>query len=506
MPTVNDILSASGRPVKSVAWNYAGYLYQIGVSLGVTSYIVRRVSVAEYGLILFVMSLSGTLYLLDIGISNVLVQAYVDALASSDRSRPIVLLSTVFDALAALGGVGLLILIALGLCLPGPFNIPAPYLREGSIIFVIAALIVQVSFPSMALEHLFQATQRFDRINQVQLICSTIQAGVSILALCAGYGIIALALTQLIAATLRLLFSVVILPRTIPGVRLDLRNFSWDLLKPLLKMSRWAFLNNISTYLFDLFVWMILGSAGSMQEAAMFGLASKVPKQLWNVVDKGAGVALPILSADHAENNLYSLQKTYLRMQQLIFGGIIPFVVLGSIFARPLIQLWAGTHYLGAAIVMQWLLLAALSHAITYSSDLLLYACADVKQAAIIATWSAALSIACALALVSRFGAAGIAAGIALSQLLVNSTSFAVAACRLAQIPLLRLLRALFDGLGLPLLALSAEIVIVRSFFSWLPPAGTLLCAIVSGMVYFAIWGKLTAYPINRRQPGTAAQ
>ena len=54
---------------RSIAWNYVGYLYNIAISFGVTAYIVRHIAVAEYGLFLFVLSLSATLYLMDIGIS-----------------------------------------------------------------------------------------------------------------------------------------------------------------------------------------------------------------------------------------------------------------------------------------------------------------------------------------------------------------------------------------------------------------------------------------------------
>ena len=132
--------------------------------------------------------------------------------------------------------------------------------------------------------------------------------------------------------------------------------------------------------MFDRFVWIILGSLGSMKEAAMFGLASKAPKQLWNLVDKGANVALPILSRSFTENDQVALQQTYLRTQKLVFGAILPFIVLGCFFARPLIEFWAGSQYAGAALVMQWLLIAAFSHAISYSSDQLLYAGGEVKR------------------------------------------------------------------------------------------------------------------------------
>src|ERR1700689_1482852 len=132
--------AAKGSAARSVAWSYAGYIFQIAVNLGTTAYVVRRVSVAEYGLLLFVLSLSAALYLLDMGISGVLVQSYVTVLAGQEKGRLSELISTAFWGLAMLGFVGVLIFSAIAALLPGPFNIPQQYVHEAATIFVVAAL------------------------------------------------------------------------------------------------------------------------------------------------------------------------------------------------------------------------------------------------------------------------------------------------------------------------------------------------------------------------------
>src|SRR6185312_16793598 len=78
--------TSAAHAAASVAWNYAGYACQIAFNLGLTWYIVRKISVVEYGLFLFIMSLSSTLYMLDMGISSVLVQALVEAFAAARKN------------------------------------------------------------------------------------------------------------------------------------------------------------------------------------------------------------------------------------------------------------------------------------------------------------------------------------------------------------------------------------------------------------------------------------
>ena len=494
------------RTAHNIAWNYAGYAYQIAINLGLTWYIVRKVSVVEYGLFLFVMALSATLYLLDMGFSSVLVQAFVEASTAAGKGRVNDLLSTTFLTLTALGALGVLIFCGIGISLPGPFKIPPAYLHEAFLIFIIAAFIILVGFPAIAVEQVYQSSHRFDRTNQIQLFSATFLIGLSVLVLATGHGIVALALVQFLVALLRLTVLIAALPATLPGIRLSLTRFDSHLLKPLIHLSKWAFLSNLSAYLFDMLVWLILGSLGSMREAALFGLAGKPTKQLWNLVDRGANVTLPLLSKSSAENDTIQLRQTFLRTQKLVFGAVLPFIVLGCVFARPFILVWAGSKYEGAAMVMQWLLLAALSQALTYPSDLLLYACGRVKEAAKISVISSAISILAALLLVSRYGAVGLAAGMAVTQLIFNCGWFTWAACRVSGTSPSALLRALFAGLAWPLAALAAEILISRAIWTYLSSLWLVIVAAVAGLIYLALWGLYTALPLYRGCTEVAAR
>jgi O-antigen/teichoic acid export membrane protein len=373
-------------------------------------------------------------------------------------------------------------------------------LHSASLIFLLTALYIQLALPAIALDQVYQAGGSFDRLNQIKLVCTTLQLLLTIAVLTAGYRIVGLASVLTITTALQLIFLFVALPSSVPSARFSLTRLRWSIVRRLVLLSRWAFLNNISAYILELFGWTILGSLGSMRDAALFGLASKLPKQLWNLVDKGASVALPSLSGHFLNNDLQSLQTGYLRSQKLVIGAVLPFIALGCFFAGPVIQVWAGTEYAQAAVVMKWLLLAALSHAILYSSDLLLYACGRVREAAWISAAGGTIGLFGSFLLVPRFGAAGMASSIAISQLLVCCTWFTVEGCRVSGVSLNALLRGVGNGLGWPTLAMSAGVVLAMSLHTVLSPLWLVICAIVSGILYLAIWGRRTALPIVRNQ------
>jgi O-antigen/teichoic acid export membrane protein len=474
------------------------------VNLGTTAYVVRRVSVPEYGLLLFVLSLSAGLYLLDMGISGVLVQSYVSVLAVEDKDRLNELMSTAFWALAMLGFVGVLIFSAIAAILPGPFNIPRPYVHEAAIIFVIAALVIQVSLPRTALEQVYQASNRYDRINQIQLLTTALQFALTVVVLLAGYRIVALAVVQLAVSLLSLLLLSLALPASVPQASLNLTRFKWALLKPVMNLSKWAFLDNLGFCLFNVLTWTILGSLSSMREVAMFGLAARLPTQLRNAVEKGAHVTLPLMSERAANNDLEALQGIFFRTQKLVFGAILPFIVLGCVFARPLIQVWAGGEYVRAAIVMQFLLLATLGDAILCSSGTLLYATGQVKKAAWMSLLLNAAGICGVLLTVSRYGAAGVALTIAITQVFLGGGWFTVAACKVCRGSPMALVREALREAAWPAVLLMLAIAIVLCFWKALSPLWLVLAAAASGCIYLALWGARTAPGLFRDRTETA--
>lgn len=504
MPSSTEPTTPS-RLRQSLVWNYIGYLFQIAINFGLTSFLTRHLQVPEYGLFLFVMALANGLYLLDMGISSVLVQTFVSATAKSDSDELNDLICTSFIALATLGALGVALFAILATVLPGPFAIPRDLVPEARSIFILGALIIQIALPTMALEMAYQAANRFDRLNQTQLLSAVLLLVFSVLVLISGRGIVALAFVQLGTTALRFALLAIDLPRAVPGARLSLQRFQMKLLRPLLQTSKWAFLNNVGSTGLDLLIWTMLGSLGSMWEAALFGLAGKLPRQLWNLIDKGANVALPVLSKAAAENDLAALQQTYLRTLQVLFGAVLPFVALGCFAARPILVAWAGIQYAAAAPIMQLLLLGVVSHANGYASSQLMFATSKVKQASIIALSEYAISIALALPLLKLYGAAGLACGMMFAQLAINFGWLTWAACELSRTSLSTLLRGMTDGLALPGTVLAGVILIISSLHSRLSPIQILAASIAGGCAYLVIWGSRTALPLYRAQTKAAA-
>ena len=497
---IHTSLAESPAPsaLHSAAWNYAGHVFQLVINFGLTYFIVRHLSLPEFGLLVLVNSLSANIYVLDLGISNVLVPQYVAATIEGGILRLNDLLAPTFILLAALGTVGALLLILLALILPGPFKIPPQYVHDGAIVFFLAAITVQLALPSVAIEQVYQSAHRFDRLNQIRVICAIAQLLLTAGALAAGYRIIALAAIQFILAGLQLILLFAALPKSVPGARLRFKHVQWRLLSELSRQGRWAFLHNLSASFFDIGSWFLLSALASMRDTALYGLALKLPRQTWNLVDKGTTVLLPDLSRASAAGDLDRLRKIFFMEQSLLLGGVFPIALLGSIFAAPLIRFWAGPGYSDAAPVLQWLLLWVFAQSISYPSDEVLYACGQVRRSFQLSLITSAVALLGAIFLTPRYGAAGLAAAIALGQLLAACPLYLASGIRVSGASPRRLLQAAVRGMFLPAVTLLLAVVTVLFFAAHLSLAVQLLAATASGLLYFALWARSTALPLYR--------
>ncbi len=486
--------STSASIGKSVLWNYVGTASEIIAGFLLAAYVVRRISTDEYGLFLLAMALSSIVFMLDFGCASVLVQAYVAAAKISSECLAN-LLSTAFVALSALGAIGVLAFVAAAISLPGPFSIPSQYVHEAAIVFVLIALSTCAGMSVIALEYAYHAFNRFDRLNQIQISTTTLRVALTILVLSRGGGVVAFTTVQTIISAARLLVLRLLLTHTIPNARLQLRRFDIALLRKLFGSGSWAMLDNSARQLAHVSDSVILSVFGSVSSVALFGVAAKLPMQLFQVVMKGADVLLPFLAQCHVDTDQRDLRRVYLEAQKVIFTGLLPFVMLGCICARPLLQAWAGEKYASAAPIMQWLLIATLSMAVQHISALLAYARGEVKMAARMAVIESAANVILSLLLVFRYGAVGLAAGTAITNIVINAFWYTPAACRAAGITASDVISVVLVEDTWMFLLLTAEAAIIGVTWYLLSPLAVLIVGIVLGVAHMTVWGVRTAIP-----------
>lgn len=487
---------------RGVIWNYLGLAGDALVGVLLVAYVARHVTVAVYGVLLFAMSAAAILAMFDLGLSNVLVRAYVAV--KSDRDALERLLGTTFALLAGMGSAGVLVFVGIAALLPGPFSVPREAVHDARVVVMMAAGAVALGMMALPLELLLQAFHRFDRLSQLRLLLLVPHLLLSVVMVRFGYGIVGLASVALAVAALRLLVLAALLPSCAAGARL---RATYDPLsvRELLRGGRWALADNLSRQLASGSDSILLAIFAPMQAVALFGVAAKLPGRLSEVVWRGLIAVFPALAEHHVGREAEQMQRLYVATWRALFTGFLPIVVLGGVCARPLLTLWAGTQYGDAAAILQWLLVAMFSVALEAPSDMLLYAADQPRRAARIAMVESVANVALSLALLLRYGAVGLAAGTALSHLALNLCWFTPTACRVAGISVRELFARALRGTY----ALIAVLALLAAGVAWLTPslpnATVVAITLAAGLLYQTLWLRQIVQPLRRREAYAAA-
>jgi O-antigen/teichoic acid export membrane protein len=485
----------------SLAWNYLGYLFEFVAGALLLAYVVRRISVEDYGIYLLAQSLAALLSILDLGLSSVLVQLYVSTLASRGLQEAAALAGMVFLWLLGVGALGAGALCAAAMLLPRLVHLPSEHAALALRVLVVAAATVPLVLPAVSLEHLCQALERFDRVNQVQIGSVALRVVLTVAVLSAGKGIVALAAVQAVVALARLLGLWAVTQGLLGELRLPLWSFRVASLREALGASGWAFGDDLLRRIGMNVETMALAALSSFQQVALFGVGSRLPAHLFQFAMRGLTVMMPGLSRQHAEGDSERLRESFRNAYRVCLTGLAPLAIFGALCARPLLEIWAGRAYSAAAPVLAWLLVSALSQVTELPSDLVLYSHDRIARAARFSLWETAGKVAFALALARPFGAAGVAAGVALWHWGVNLFGYLPEACRVARMHPLEPWRDLLLGWRTPGGALQAAVfavaaVVLASSAHRLPAAWSFALCAALGLLYAAVWAVCTALPM----------
>jgi O-antigen/teichoic acid export membrane protein len=477
------------------------------------AYVVRRVSVHDYGIYLLAQSLAAFLYLIELGIGSVLVPLYVSTFAEKGIEEVSRLASTLIITLLSLGAAGACVISAAACLVPRLLHLPTGETELAVQVVIIASFAVMLALPLTPLEQLCQAFHRFDRANQVQMAATALRIVLSVAVLAAGKGIVALAAVQVAVSLFRLASMWMVAPTAVPGLSLRL-SFDGGLLPKVVGMSRWAFGDDLSRRIGMNSEQVILGALSSFQQVALFGVGSRLPAHMHQFAARGLSVLFPALSEHYAKSDTARLRSTFSKALHICVTGFVPIATFAAICATPLMTVWAGPAYEKAGPVLAWLLISSLSTIVMLPSDLVLYSHGRIPQAARFSVVETLGKIAVAILLAVRYGAAGVAAGVAIWHWCVNLFLYLPAACRVAEMrPYELWSKTLLEHspkgnqpssnvmLGGAYVAGAA---ILAAGLRQLSTSEMLLLCVVICLLYSAVWISYTVLPMWR-QAGTRA-
>src|SRR5256714_367505 len=182
--------------VRNVLSNWSGYIFSVVVGFFLSPYVVNHLGTVGYGVWSLVISLTGYLGLLDLGVRGAVTRYVARFYAQGDHQRSSEVASAAMAIFAGTGIVTIGVSALLATAVVGRMNIPAQYMAAARLVLVLTGISIAVSLVNGVYGGMLIALQRFDLSNGIEVVTAGLRAVAIVLALYQGLGLVTLASIQ----------------------------------------------------------------------------------------------------------------------------------------------------------------------------------------------------------------------------------------------------------------------------------------------------------------------
>lgn len=400
-------------------FNIIGHIITLPIMILIAPYMIRELGKANYGIWALAGVITSYAQLSDLGITKSLVKFVAEDWFHKDINRISIVLSTAFYTFAVIGGLVVIIILAIRstlvtklLAVPSELQTEALFVVSG--IAVIFYLNLLFSVYNSAL----QGIQRMDIVNGIQVSSNILRALGTYLFLYLGWGLKGLIINSAICSILAIAVNVISTKRLVEGLKIHPRLTSMAELKRIWGYSSNVFLSSLLGLFQTPTNKVILSRFTSLVHVTFYQLGNQVQGALRTLFEVGMNPLLPAASELQSSKNNHELERIYFGMIRIIFLIVLPCVVLFIVLAKPIFQVWMGNGYELAAISLQFLLFAHFISMTVLPQYIVLMGYGNPRAATASHIISSGVNTLVALVLVLRFGLYGVLIGETISYFL----------------------------------------------------------------------------------------
>lgn len=362
--------------VKNMVIAVLAKLFYLGSRLFLPPITLAYVSLEEYGIWAVCFILIGYLGMGAFGVSNVYIRYIAEYHANHQIQRINGLMST---GIVFVSGICLALMVALWFILPdlisGAFHI-SPHLQHTAFYLIYgAASIFILELVMGAFIYLLEGLQRFAVTSLASTIASLIETGLAILLLFLGVGIYSL----LYAFIARYIFYITACVRAsyreLPGLSINIGNFSTSYLPLFFKFGAIAQAMGILSIFIQSLEKLIASVTLGAAATGLLDIGSKLPTTATAIPAAMTSAFLPASTYLHTQKRKEELSDMYLqgsRTMNLVTGLLMGFLMA---FTHQIMMLWLGNDpkYAIAVDIMMLFILPQQTHILTGLGSAIFY-------------------------------------------------------------------------------------------------------------------------------------
>jgi O-antigen/teichoic acid export membrane protein len=425
--------------ILGAAINWAAFAATLAVSFFLAPYLIRSLGDARYGVWCVVESVLAYFTLFDLGIAACLVRYVARFHATGERTE----LNRLVSSCLAVFTAAMVVVLLLGSALI-PFIGPGLERKLGEPGDVPAFMLLMlanlaVTLPLSVFPTILDGLQRFGAKSAIRLGFLALRVGGIVAVMETRPGLLPLAIVYTIANLAEHAAFALASFRYLPGLRLSRRLVDRETLRRVRGYSVDAFLAMLAGRITVQTGAIVVGGFLSVAAAAHYAIAARLVELAKNLLRSITTTLTPAVSEREAAGDLDGVRRVLLDGTRAVLYLVLPIHLGLLFFGAPFLARWVGgPQYAEWCFPATAILSATLTIGVAQSvSSRILYGLGRLRLFARLALAEAFLNLGLSLALVGPFGLEGVAAAVAIPNVLF--CLFAISyACRVLEVPLRR--------------------------------------------------------------------
>ena len=474
------------------------------VGLVTTPILARELGREGYGIWVLVGSFALYLELLEFGFGKATPKFVAEYGARGDARGLRATIATSFWILALLGAVAVVVGAVVAVLFPSLFGISPELAGPAQILIVLILFDLAISIPSDTFGGVLMGLQRFYLVNVTLVVVALAQAIAWTIVLLNGGGLVELGIVTVALSLGGQLARYLLARRQVPDASISPRLVDRGLARRFTGISVWFFVLDMSKVALIRLDTVVVGLAVGVGAAGVYAVGQRLTLALEQLIEPLTKTFFPHSSALAAGDDHEGLRRSLVIGTRLSLAIAVPVALALAFLAGPLLDLWLGSGFEEAAIVVVLLATSVTISALTRTGLLMLQGVGHVRVPALIMAGEALLNLTLSIVLAQTMGLAGVALGSLIAVIVANVGCFYPYMCR---------------QFGIPLGALSATLarahlpaLLAAGLAGWgiasLEPSGAVvpLCAGAILAAYLAVFWFSGMQPDERREVATIAR
>lgn len=418
----------------------------IAVAFFMIPFVINAIGDRWYGLWVLVGTLVGYYGFFELGISTANERFIARAIGQDDEDEVNTVFNTSLQIFLVVALIALVLTAVIVLVCPRFVKNPGE-INIFRIVILIVGFDTALSFPIRSVFGFLFAHVRYDVVNMIGISKLILRTALIVFFLGRGYGLITLALITLGVDLFQYAVSALYLKRNYPGVHLNLRETSRDMVRQLLGYSIYSFISNVAKQLrFHIDAFVITGFLG-LSFVTHYNIGGRVAAYYLAVVTSAVALMKPVFSSLEGKGDFSQIRDKFIFIVKL--NTIISVFLGGSIliYGRAFIVRWMGIEYIDSYYVLVVLTIGLIFNTIQITSVTLLYGISKHKFYSIVMVIEGVANILLSILLIRKYGIVGVALGTTVPMLITSLFIIPAYTNRVIDLKLTKYLKVVLGGI-----------------------------------------------------------